>query len=65
MGHFYVSYQEAHETIPQFIIWFQNLRRQFARPPPKEDVKDIFLLTLRESLWTTLTIFYFKEQSLE
>ena len=50
MGHFYVSYQEAHETIPQFTIRFQNLRRKYARPPPEEDVKDNFLSALREPL---------------
>ena len=65
MSQFYAAYQEAHETVPQFMIWFQNLRRQLARPPPEEDVKDTFLSALREPLQTTLVVFDFKDQSLE
>ena len=30
MSQFYVACQEVHETVPQFIIQFQNLRRQLA-----------------------------------
>ena len=57
--------QEAHETVPQFIIRFQNLRRQLARQLLEEDVKETFLSALREPLRTTLAVFDFKEQSLE
>ena len=46
MSQFYAAYQKAHETIPQFIIRFQNPRRQLARPPPEEDVNDTFLSAL-------------------
>ena len=65
MNHFYVISQEAHETVPQFIIRLQNLRRQLARQPPDDDVKEAFLSALREPLRTTLAVFDFKEQSLE
>ena len=45
MSEFYVACQEVHETIPQFIIPFQNLQRQLARSLLEEDVKDTFLLS--------------------
>ena len=65
MSQFYAIFQGAHETIPQFIIRFQNLRRQLARQPLEDDVKETCLLTLRETLWTNLAVFDFKEQLLE
>ena len=65
MSQFYTISQERHETVPQFIIRFQNLRRQLARKPPKDDVKETFFSALREPLRTTLAVFDFKEQSLE
>ena len=65
MSQFYAISQETLETIPQCIIWFQNMRRQLARQPPEEDVKETSLSALREPLRTTLAVFNFKEQSLE
>ena len=65
MSQFFAISHEAHETAPQFIIRFQNLRRQLARKPPKDDVKETFFSALREPLRTTLAVFDFKEQSLE
>ena len=50
MSQFYVAYQEAHEIVPQFIIWFQNLRRQLARPLSEMDVNESFLSALQEPL---------------
>ena len=32
MSQFYTAYQEAHDTVPQFVIRLQNLRWQLARP---------------------------------
>ena len=46
MSQFYAAYQEVHETIQQFIIRFQNLQRQLARPLVIEDVKETFLSVL-------------------
>ena len=40
MSQFYVILQEIHETMPQFIIRFQNLRRQLAQQLPEDDVKE-------------------------
>ena len=65
MSQFYAISQETLETVPQFIIWFQNLKRQLARQPPEEDVKETSLSALREPLRTTLAVFDFKEQSVE
>ena len=62
MNQFYAAYQEAHEIVPQFIIQFQTLWRQLARPSPEEVVRDTFLSALREPLPTTLVVFDFKEQ---
>ena len=65
MSRFYAISQEAHEIVPQLIIHFQNLRKQLARQPSKEDVKETFLSVLREPHRATLSVFDFKEQSLE
>ena len=46
MSQFYAAYQEAHEIVPQFIIQFQTLWRQLARPSPEEVVRDTFLSAL-------------------
>ena len=46
MNQFYAAYQEAHEIVPQFIIQFQTLWRQLARPSPEEVVRDTFLSAL-------------------
>ena len=62
MSQFYAISQETLETVPQFIIWFQNLKRQLARQPPEEEVKETCLSALREPLRTTLAMFDFREQ---
>ena len=46
MSQFYVVYQEPHETVPQFIIRFQNLQRQLVCPPSAEELKEPFLSAL-------------------
>ena len=65
MSQFYAAYQESHETVSRFIVRFQNLLRQLARPLHEEDVKETFLSALREPLRTMLAVFDFKDQSLE
>ena len=60
MSRFYAISQEAHEIVP-LIIHFQNLRKQLARQPLKEDVKETFLSALREPHRTTLPVFDFKD----
>ena len=47
MSQFYTISQEVHEIVPQFIIRFQNLRRQLARQPLEKDVKETFLSALK------------------
>ena len=51
--------------MPEFVIRFQNLRLQVARPIPEDELKDTLLAALREPLRTTLALFDFKNQSLE
>ena len=65
MSQFYAISQESHETVSRFIVRFQNLLRQLARPLHEEDVKETFLSALREPLRTMLAVFDFKDQSLE
>ena len=59
---FYATYQEAHETVLQFIIRFQNLHSQWTRreAPPKDEIKEIFLTALREPLQMTLAVLHFQ-----
>ena len=52
-------------TKAYFIVRIQNLWRQLARQPLKDDVKETFLSELREKFQTTLAVFDFKERSLE
>ena len=52
MSQFYVILQEANKTVPQFVIRFQNLRRQLTRSPTPEELTEIFLTGLREPLRT-------------
>ena len=65
MGQFYAAYQESHESIPQFIIRFQNLRKKLTRPPSEKDLKETFLTTLQEPLRSTLAVLDFKVDTLE
>ena len=55
MSQFYAIIQEANETVPQFMIRFQNLRKQLTHSPTPEELTEIFLTGLREPLRTTLT----------
>ena len=48
--------QEVTKTVPQFIIWFQNLRKQLTRSPTLEKLMEVFLTGLREPMWTTLAV---------
>ena len=50
IGQFYATYQEANETVPQFIIRFQNLQKQLTQSPLEDEVKEIFLMALWEPL---------------
>ena len=54
MSQFYAIAQEVNETVPQFVIRFQNLRKQLTRSPTPEELTEIFLTGLREPLRTTL-----------
>ena len=57
--------RKAYETILQFVIRFQNLWKQLARPTPDKDLKETFLIALREPLRTTLVVFDFKADTIE
>ena len=61
IAQFYASYQEPHETVSQFVIWFQNLQLQISKTIPDEELKDIFL----EAMQTTLEVFDFRNQSID
>ena len=65
MSQFYASRQEANETVPQFVIRFQSLRRQLTRSPTPEELTDIFLTGLREPLRTTLQLMDLSGQPIE
>ena len=56
MSQFYAIRQEANETVPQFVIRFQSLRRQLTRSPTPEELTEIFLTGLREPLRTMLQL---------
>ena len=56
MSQFYAIVQEVNETVPQFVIRFQNLRKQLTRSPTPEELTEIFLTGLREPLRTTLQV---------
>ena len=56
MNQFYSMAQEVTKTVPQFIIWFQNLRKQLTRSPTLEKLMEVFLTGLREPMWTTLAV---------
>ena len=38
MSQFYAIIQEANETVPQFVIRFQNLRKQLTPSPTLEEL---------------------------
>ena len=65
MSQFYAIIQEANETVPQFVIRFQNLRKQLTHSPTPEELTEIFLTGLREPLRTTLQIMDLSGQPIE
>ena len=56
MSQFYAIAQEVNETVPQFIIRFQNLRKQLTRSPTPKELTEIFLTGFPEPLRTTLQV---------
>ena len=56
MSQFYAIVQEANETVPQFAIRFQNLRKELTRSPTPEELTEIFLTGLHEPLRRTLQV---------
>ena len=65
MSQFYAIIQEVNETVPQFVIRFQNLRKQLTRSPTPEELTEIFLTGLHEPLWTTLQVIDLSGQTIE
>ena len=69
MSQFYAITHEATERVPQFIIYFQNLRKQpqfvirfqilkkqLTRSPTPEEFTETFLISIWEPLRTTLAV---------
>ena len=56
MSQFYAIIQEVNKIVPQFVIRFQNLRKQLTCSPTLEELTEIFLTGLREPLRTTLQV---------
>ena len=65
MSQFYAIIQEGNETGAQFVIRFQNLRKQLTRSPTPEELTEIFLTRLREPLRTMLQIMDLLGQPIE
>ena len=65
MSQFYAIVQEVNETVPQFVIRFQNLRKQLTRSPTPEELTEIFLTGFREPLRTTLQVGDLSGQTIE
>ena len=65
MSQFYAILQEANETVPQFVIRFQSLRRQLTRSATPEELIEIFLTGLRERLRRMLQIMVLSWQPTE
>ena len=65
MSQFYAIIQEVNETVPQFVIRFQNLRKQLTRSPTPEELTKIFLTGLCEPLQTTLQVIDLSGQPIE
>ena len=65
MSQFYAIVQEVNETVPQFVIRFQNLRKQLTRSPTPEELTEIFLTGLHETLRTTLQVVDLSGQPIE
>ena len=56
MIQFYTIAQEVNKTVPQFVIQFQNFRKQLTRSPITEELTEIFLTGFREPLRKTLQV---------
>ena len=65
VGQFYITHQEEQETMPQFIIRFQTLHNQLTRAPPEDEVKALFLATLRETLRTMCGVLDFQTSTMD
>ena len=67
ISQFYAISQEAHAIVPQFIIRFQNLRRQLARQPLEDDVKETFdfLVGIKRATSDNLSGVRLQKKSLE
>ena len=65
MSQFYAIIQEANEIVPQFVIRFQNLRKQLTRSPTPEELIEIFLTALREPPQTKLQVIGLSGQPIE
>ena len=65
MSKFYAIIQEANETVPKFVICFQNLRKQLTHSPTPKELIEIFLTELREPLRTTLQLMDLSGQPIE
>ena len=62
---FYMITQGPNETVPQFVLCFQDLYRQLAQDVSVNHLKDMFLVGLRDPLRTTLALVDFSQQTIE
>ena len=62
---FYTIEQGPHETVPQFVLHFQELYRQVAGDVSANHLTDTFLAGLREPLRTTLAVTDFSQNTIE
>ena len=65
MSQFYAIAQEVNETVPQFVIRFQNLSKKLSWSPTPEELTEIFLTGLREPLRTTVELVDLSGQPVE
>ena len=56
---------QLNETMPQFVIRFQNVRKQLTSSPTTKELTEIFLTGLREPLRTTLQVVDLSGQPIE
>ena len=55
IGQFYTIKQKPSESIADFSLRFQNLRRKLERAPTEDEARETFLTALRRPIRTTLT----------
>ena len=63
MSQFYAICQDAHGTVPQFVIRFQSLRHQLTWLTLVDELNETFLSALREPLRTTLVVVDFTRKT--